>query len=92
MLDGPALAAARGLRAELDAAALEVLQSGRSWGEGPYEFTSPAPYPYEPQGMIEPVVYTVECKAGPVDHDWQPPRGWRMIRHADWVAAGRPGL
>lgn len=87
--EGPAYEAARGLRAKLDAAALEVLRSGRSWAEGPYTF--PEPDWFAPTPLWEPQIVTVECKAGAVDDDWQPPHGWRMIRHADWVAAGRPG-
>ena len=82
--------AARALRAKLDAAALEVLQAGQSWGEGPYSF--PAPDWFDPRPLWEPQVHTVECKGGAVPHDWTPPSGWRMIRHSDWVAAGRPGL
>lgn len=90
MIDETATEAARGLRAKLDAAALEALQAGHSWAEGPYSF--PEPDYFAPRPLWEPQVLTVECKAGPVDHDWQPPEGWRMIRHSDWVAAGRPGL
>jgi len=91
ILDGPVHEAARGLRAKLDAAALEVLRSGRDWAEGPYKFPKPDPYPAAPQSLCEPVFYTVECESGAVGPDWVPPRGWRVIRHADWVAAGRPG-
>jgi hypothetical protein len=79
------------LRAKLDARAIEVLQSGRDWAEGPTSFVGDD-YPSEPRGLSEPVEYAVEVKAGPVSSDWVPPEGWRVIRHADWVAAGRPGL
>lgn len=88
--DGPAHEAARKLRAKLNAAAIEALRSGKDWAEGPYEFPLPDLFPAEPQGLFEPVIYSVQCKAGPVDSTWMPPEGWRVIRHADWVAAGRP--
>lgn len=84
----PAEAAARGLRAKLDAAALEVLKSGRSWAEGPYEF-APERRPFDP--FVQPVL-TVRCRGGAVDEDYVPPPGWRLVRHSDWVAAGYPGL
>lgn len=84
--------AAKGLREKLDAGALEALQAGKDWAEGPTEWSSPEPYPFEPRSLFEPTKYTAEVKAGPVASDWQPPHGWRVIRHADWIAAGRPGL
>lgn len=65
MIDRPALAAAPGLRAKLDAAALEVLQSGGSWGEGPYTF--PEPDWFDPRPLWEPQIYTVECKGNYID-------------------------
>lgn len=81
---------ARRMRAKLDAAALEVLRAGDSWGEGPYEF--PGPSWHEAQTLAEPLLLTVTCRGGAVPHDWVPPEGWRMVRHSDWVAAGYPGL
>lgn len=78
----------KGLRAKLDEAALLVLASGKDWAEGPVAFHSPEMHP----SLFEPHIYTAEVKGGPVSSDWVPPQDWRVIRHADWVAAGRPGL
>lgn len=89
MPDTPAIVGTKGLRLKLDAAAIAVLQSGRSWGEGPYTF--PQPDYFDPRPLWEPVVHSIECKGGAVPHDWLPPSGWRMVRYADWFAAGRPG-
>jgi len=86
-------AVAEGLRAKLDAAALEALKAGKDWAEGPMTFDrGPSlEYLFAPRSLFEPVKHTAEVRAGPVDADWQPPHGWRVIRHADWVKAGRPG-
>lgn len=83
-----ASAVATRLRSKLDRAALLVLSSGRDWAEGPVSFHGPE----IAKPLFEPHAYTAEVKGGPVDADWVPPHGWRVIRHADWVAAGKPGL
>ncbi|QTH19780.1 hypothetical protein HRJ34_15555 [Rhizorhabdus wittichii] len=79
---------AKGLRTKLDRAALLVLASGRDWAEGPVSFHGPE----TGKPLFEPHVYTAEVKGGSVGPDWVPPHGWKVIRHADWVAAGKPGL
>lgn len=78
----------KGLRTELDRAALLVLSSGKDWAEGPVSFHGPEMH----ASLFEPHIYTAEVKGGPVERDWVPPEGWRVIRNADWVAAGKPGL
>lgn len=80
-------AAVSQFREKLDAAALKVLMGGKDWAEGPIEwdddfFRDPAP----------PIIDRLSVRCGPVEPDWQPPHGWRVIRHSDWVAAGKPGL
>lgn len=87
----PSADVAKGLRKKLDAAALMALQAGQDWAEGPLEFTSPKPYPFGPH-LFEPLRHSAEVKAGPVGPEWTPPAGWSVVRNADWVAAGKPGL
>jgi hypothetical protein len=83
--------ASREMRVKLDSAALETLKSGSDWAEGPPEFECD-PHPFEACSLFEPMKHTIVVKAGPVPTGWNPPYGWSVIRHADWVAAGKPGL
>jgi hypothetical protein len=89
LIDECARRAHEELRAKLDAAALKALEAGHSWGEGP--IVTRCPDAFRPFNLSEPMMHEIEVKAGPVGHDWVPPEGWRMIRHADWIAAGKPG-
>jgi hypothetical protein len=82
----------RQLRAKLDAAALDVLRSGRDWGEGPVNFTSPdMSDAFSTRSLWDPIAIVVEAKGGAVATDWEPPEGWSVVRFAAWDAAGRPG-
>ena len=79
------------LRAKLDAAALAVLRSGRDWGEGPVNFTTPdMADAFSTRSLWDPLAIVVEAKGGPVGSEWEPPEGWRVVRFAAWYAAGRP--
>jgi len=91
MLSEIAKAAIDGLRKKLDAGALEALRSGMDWAEGPME--DPDPYRWlKPFDLFQPQRMEIQVKCGPVEPGtFDPPKGWRVIRHADWIAAGRPG-
>jgi hypothetical protein len=80
----------RQLRGQLDAAAIEVLRGGQDWVEGPIEWGDDNPF--STTSLFEPRSLSGQVRGGPAPSpDYVPPPGWRIIRHADWVAAGRPG-
>lgn len=87
---GAIRAAAAGLRRQLDARALEALMAGNDWAEGPVSNTSPDPFAI--MNLFEPIKVGVEVKAGPIPPGSDAPAGFRVIRNADWLAAGKPGL
>lgn len=79
------------LRRQLDEAAIEALTAGKNWAEGPVEDVSPARWP-KPFDILQPMEINLHVKCGPVDDDWVPPAGWRLVRRKDWLEAGMPGL
>lgn len=87
-LKGSGEAAAK-LRQKLDAAALEALQEGFDW----CECLTPEPpvFSFAPDPSAYPALEIV-IKAGNIHPGTPCPSGYQVIRHADWVAAGRPGL
>ena len=91
MLNEAVRAAFENLRRQLDAAAIEALKSGSDWAEGPIEDPNPNLWMDTWNILDQPKVeFTVRC--GPVSADYVPPAGWRVVRRADWLAAGMPGL
>lgn len=74
-----------GLRAKLDAAALEALQAGHDWCEIDG-------VDLDRELNIHAVKYTVAVTAGPIPAGSVAPPRSRVIRHSDWVKAGKPGL
>lgn len=79
------------LRKRLDTAALDALRSGMDWVEGKME--DPDPHRFmRPFDIFQPVTIEMRVKAGPAEPGlFEPTEEWRVIRHADWLAAGRPG-
>lgn len=79
------------LRRRLDEGALEALRSGKDWAEGPMQDPDPLRW-MKPFDIFQPQRIEIEVKCGPVEPgNYVLPEGWRAIRHADWIAAGRPG-
>lgn len=84
------------LRRRLDAGAIEALRSGMDWAEGPVKDPDPLRW-MKPFDLFQPMKLEMEVKAGPVEPGTFMPtasmisEGWRLIRHEDWVKAGRPG-
>lgn len=68
-----------GLRKKLDAAALEALRAGQDW--------------IEECAVVSDIAYpsTVSKLGSAVAPGSPVPIGFRVIRHADWLKAGRPG-
>lgn len=89
MLSELASQTAKGLRQKLDAAALEALQEGFDWCE--CMTPEPPAFSFVPEQASYPLL-TIVIKAGKIHPGAPCPSGHMVIRHADWVAAGRPGL
>lgn len=79
---------ARKLRQKLDGAALDALRSGMDWCES---LTCEPPDPFPKWTLFDGPVEVMVVKAGPMKPGGIPPVGYRVIRHSDWIAAGRPG-
>ena len=84
-----AIEATRALRRKLDAAALEALEAGFDWCEA--EEIEQDDY-FTPRPLWEPLVVEISVKAGPIAAGSAIPSGYRVIRHSDWIKAGRPGV
>lgn len=52
------------VRNSLGAAAMEAFKAGHDFAYGPLEYNLPDPF--NPASLFEPVVHSVECRAGPV--------------------------
>lgn len=81
-------AAANRFRAVLDDAALEALRAGMDWAESRL-LEAPAARPKDP-GFAA-YVSIMSVRAGPIAPGSDAPAGWYVIRHSEWLAAGRPG-
>jgi post-segregation antitoxin (ccd killing protein) len=80
-LSANATKALKGLQAELEQAARTAFDVGNHFAVGP--LTSDAPDPFSPYDITRPVTVSVECKAGPVDDNFEPPAGWRVYKRPD---------
>lgn len=85
-LSARATTALKGLQADLEKGARAAFDAGNHFAVGP--LTSDGPDPFSPFDITRPVTVSVECKAGPVDDNFEPPAGWRVFkRPEDWGQA-----
>lgn len=80
-LSANATKAIKGLQAELEAGARAAFDAGNHFAVGP--LTSDGPDPFSPFDITRPVQLSVQCKAGPVDDNFEPPAGWRVYKRPD---------
>jgi len=79
------------LRVRLDRLALEALRSGMDWVEGPIEDVDPNRWMRDPN-PFEPHTIDITVRCGAVERNtFTPIYPFRIIKHDDWIAAGRPG-
>lgn len=88
MADEMANEAYRNLAAQLEDAALDALSAGRDWCEGfATDISGPRRRFYSSDAGVSLMMH-----GGSIPPGSPCPPGYRVIRHADWVAAGKPGL
>jgi post-segregation antitoxin (ccd killing protein) len=73
--------ALKGLQAQLEEGAKAAFDAGNHFAVGP--LTSDAPDPFSPYDITRPLTVSVNCKAGPVDDNFEPPAGWRVYKRPD---------
>lgn len=76
-----ATAALKKLQAELEEGARKAFDAGNHFAVGP--LTSEGPDPFSPFDITRPMNIAVECKAGPVDDNFEPPHGWTVYKRPD---------
>lgn len=87
-ISAKATTALKRLQADLEEGARAAFDAGNHFAVGP--LISEGPDPFSPFDITRPVTISVECKAGPVDDNFEPPAGWRVFKRPDDWGADKP--